>query len=113
MAYNPELTDRVRQALAGVTDVKELKMFGSIGFKVNDKLCLGVGDHADHQMMVRVGPDAYEVALKRKGANPAIMRGRDYRGYIFVTSEGLKTQNDIDYWVGLALDFNKTLTSKK
>lgn len=111
MAYNQELTERVRQALAHVPSVEEKKMFGSIGFMVNGKLCMGVGDHEDHQMMIRVGPDAYEEALKRKGAGPAIMRGRERKGYVFLLAEAVKSDKDLNYWVGLALDFNKIQNS--
>jgi len=109
MAYNEKRTEQVRQALADVPHVRERKMFGSIGFMVNDKLCIGVGDHKDHNMMVRVGPEKYEAALAHKGAHPAIMRGREHPGYIFLTEDAVTTQKDLDFWVKLALDFNKTL----
>jgi TfoX/Sxy family transcriptional regulator of competence genes len=114
MAYNEKRTEQVRQALAHIPDVQERKMFGSIGFMVNGKLCIGVGDHDDHIMMVRVGPEAYEEALQRKGARPAIMRRQERKGYIFLLEGAVKTQTDWDYWVGLALEFNdKTKISKK
>lgn len=74
---------------------------------VNGNMCVTVNDRKDHQMMVRVDPNAYEKALKRKGARPAIMRGREFKGYVFLAEEGVKTKMDLDYWVGLALDFNK------
>ncbi len=107
MAYNEELTDRVRQALAHLPHVTEKKMFGSIGFMVNGKLCIGVGDHADHNMMVRVGSEAYGDALTKKGAHPAIMRGREQKGYVFLMSNAVATDKDLAYWVDLALAFNK------
>ncbi len=107
MAYNLERTEQVRQRLAHIDDVEEKKMFGSIGFIVNGKLSIGVGDHADHNMMVRVGPERYEEALRRKGALPAIMREREMKGYVFLTNDALKTDTDLDYWVKLALDFNR------
>jgi TfoX/Sxy family transcriptional regulator of competence genes len=109
MAYNQKRTEQVRQALADIPNVQEKKMFGSIGFIVNGKLCIGIGDHEDHVMMVRVGPKAYEEALQRKGARPAIMRERERTGYVFLLEEAVKTQEDLDYWVGLALNFNKEL----
>jgi TfoX/Sxy family transcriptional regulator of competence genes len=108
MAYNLQRTDQIRQRLAHIRDVDERKMFGSIGFMVNDKLCIGVGDHSDHVMMVRVGPDMLEQALAKKGACPAIMRGREMKGYVFLLEEAVQTDEDLDYWVQLALDFNKT-----
>jgi TfoX/Sxy family transcriptional regulator of competence genes len=110
MAYNPERTEQVRQRLVHVSDVAERKMFGSIGFIVNGKLCIGVGDHDDHNMMIRVGPERYDEALLREGAQPAIMRRREMKGYVFLTNEALKTGKDLDYWVDLALEFNRKLS---
>ena len=107
MAYNQKRTEQIRQALAHVPDVRERKMFGSIGFIINGKLCISVGDHKDHIMMVRVGLEQYEHALQKKGAQPAIMRGREVKGYVFLVDEALLTQADLDYWVKLALHFNK------
>ena len=109
MAYNLKRTEQVRKMLAHIPDVEEKKMFGSVGFMVNRKLCIGVGDHADHNMMVRVGPEMHEEALRRKGARPAIMRGREMKGYVFLTNEGLQTAKDVHYWVALALDFNEKM----
>lgn len=109
MAYNEALTNRVRELLAHIPDVEEKKMFGSIGFMVNGKLCLGVGDHADHSMMIRVGPEKYEEAVRRPGAAPAVMRGREQRGYVFLIESAVASTEDLEYWVNLALDYNKVI----
>jgi len=109
MSYNEARTQQVRDLLAHIPHVKEKKMFGSIGFMVNGKLCLGVGDHDDHIMMVRVGPEQYEKALQMKGAAPAIMRGRERPGYVFLLPSAVESPADLKKWVNLALDFNKSL----
>lgn len=106
MAYLPELTQRVRQALAHVPDVKERRMFGGIAFMVNGRMCITVGDHKDHQMMVRVDPAVYPKAVQRKGAQPAKMRGREIKGYVFLRQEAVRTTRQLGSWVGLALRFN-------
>lgn len=113
MAEKRTLLERVRATLAPVRNVKEKRMFGSVAFMVNDKMCVTVGDHKDHQMMVRIDPAAYERALARKGARPAVMRGREYRGYVFLVEEGVRTQRELDSWVGLALDFNRKAKRSK
>lgn len=109
MAYNIERTEQVRLLLAHLPNIEERKMFGSIGFKINGKLMLGVGDHDDHNMMVRVGPNAYQEALKRPGAHPAIMRGREMKGYVFLTNDALQSEDALKYWIDLALEYNKDL----
>jgi len=41
------------------------------------------------------------------------MKGREYKGYVYINEEGIKTKKDLDYWVGLALEFNKLAKSSK
>lgn len=106
MAYLPDLTERVRQALAHAPGVTEKRMFGGIAFMVNGKMCVTVGDHKDHQMMVRVDPAVYPKAVQRKGAQRARMRGREIKGYVFLRDEAVRTTRQLGSWVDLALDFN-------
>ena len=47
--------------------------------------------------------------MSKRGTLPAIMRGREMKGYVFLLEEAVKTGKDLDYWVSLALDFNKKL----
>lgn len=107
MAYNLSLTDRVREALGGLGAVEEKRMFGGLCFMVNGKMCVTVGDHEDRVMMVRIDPIFLSEALRRKGARIAKMNGREYKGYVFVNKEGVKSKKDFDYWMKLASDFNK------
>jgi TfoX/Sxy family transcriptional regulator of competence genes len=109
MAYNEALTQRVRELLAGMPAVEEKKMFGSVGFIINGKLAIGIGDHEDHIMMVRVGPEEYENALQKTGATPAIMRGREQKGYVFLLNEAITSPADLKDWVDAALRYNQTL----
>ena len=112
MAYNEPRTELVRALLATTPNVTERKMFGSIGFLVNGKLCIGVGDHDDHVMMVRVGNDEYEKALQTPGAHPAIMRGREMKGYVFLDENAVKEEEQIKRWVERALTHNRQLTNR-
>jgi hypothetical protein len=38
---------------------------------------------------------------------------RPMKGYVMVNESGLKTQKDFDYWINLALDFNKKAKSSR
>ena len=104
MAANEALLHRVRAALSGIPKVTEKKMFRGVTFLVNGKMCVSVsGD----ELMCRIDPEVYDAAKERKGVRPMIMKGREYRGYLYVSEEGLKSKKDFDYWIGLCLDFNK------
>ena len=110
MAYNEKLTARIREALAHLAKVEEKRMFRGVTFMVNDKMCISAGDN---KIMCRIDPSIHEEALKRKGSETVKMRGREYQGYVYVNEEGIKTKKDLDYWIRLALEFNKLAKSSK
>jgi TfoX/Sxy family transcriptional regulator of competence genes len=64
MAYNEELAERVREALAHLPKVEEKKMFGGIAFMVNDKMCITVGKD---RIMCRIDPAIHDDILAKKG----------------------------------------------
>ncbi len=104
MAYSEDLAERVRSALAHVERVEEKKMFGGLAFMVNDKMCINAGEN---ELMFRIDPALHESALEREGCETVIMQGREYKGYVHVSAEALRAEKEFDYWIDLALDFNK------
>jgi TfoX/Sxy family transcriptional regulator of competence genes len=110
MAYNEKLTARIREALAHLPKVEEKRMFRGVTFMVDDKMCITAGDN---KIMCRIDPAIHEEVLKRKGCETVKMRGREYKGYVYVSEEGIKTKKDLDYWITLALAFNKLAKSSK
>ena len=111
MAYNEELADRIRIALSHIPKVEEKKMFGGLAFMVDDKMCVTAG--AD-RIMCRIDPALHDEVIRKKGCTTVIMGGREYKGYVHVSEDSIKKKKDFDYWIGLALDFNKIAkTSKK
>jgi TfoX/Sxy family transcriptional regulator of competence genes len=110
MAYNEKLAERIRTALAHLPNVKEKKMFGSLAFMVNDKMCITAGPN---RMMCRVDPRLHNDLAVRRGCSSVMMRGREYKGYIHVDEEMVKTKKDLDHWIELTLDYNKTAKSSK
>jgi len=110
MAYNEKLTARIREALAHLPNVEEKRMFRGVTFMVNDKMCISAGDN---KIMCRIDPSIHGEALKRQGCETVKMKGREYKGYVYVNEEGIKTKKDLDYWIRLALEFNKLAKSSK
>jgi hypothetical protein len=112
MAYNEHLADRVRKIFKEKRiRTEEKKMMGGLCFMVKDKMCLGV---EKERLMARVGPEAYEDALKKKGCRPMDFTGRPLKGFVYVEPDGIDMDNDLEYWIGLCLSFNpKAKSSKK
>ena len=110
MAYNDKLTTRVREALTHLPKVEEKKMFRGVAFMVDGKMCITVGDD---RIMCRIDPAIHEVAIKRKGCRTVTMKGREYKGFVYVDEDSIKNKKDFDYWIALALDFNKIAKASK
>ncbi len=77
---------------------------------VRGKMCLSA---RTTRIMCRIDPALHDAALKRKGCRTVVMRGRKYRGYVYVDAESVKTKNALKYWVDLALSYNKVIASTK
>ena len=66
-------------------------------------MCISAGKG---RIMCRIDPDVHESALKREGCRTVIMKGRQYRGYVYVDADALKAQSSLDYWINLSLEYN-------
>jgi TfoX/Sxy family transcriptional regulator of competence genes len=110
MAYNEKLADRIRESLEHVGGVKEKFMFGGVCFMVNDKMCMGV---VKDEIMCRVDPVVYDEVVDKKECRPMDFTGKPMKGYVFISDEAIKTKKEMDYWVGLCLEFNKKAKSSK
>ncbi len=111
MAVDEKLADRVREIIAiNHKKVKEKRMFGGLCFMVNDKMCVCT---REGRIMVRVDPDKFEIFLEKEGCEPMNFNGRTMRGFVYVNERVLQTKKQLDYWVQLALAFNKTAKSSK
>lgn len=108
MAFSEILAERLREALKHLP-VEEKKMFGSLAFMINGKMCLNAGAA---KMMCRIDPNLHDQEVKRAGCSTVTMGGWEYRGYIEILEENLRNGNDFNHWLHLALDFNKQLIVK-
>jgi len=105
MAYNEKLADRTREIISvDHKNVEEKKMFGGLCFMVNGKMCVGV---EQERLMVRLDPERYDEAMEKEGCKPMDFTGKIMKGYVFVDIDSLNTKRKLEYWVQLALEFNK------
>ena len=105
MAYNEKLADRVREIIALThKNVEEKRMFGGLCFMVNDKMCVGV---EQERLMVRLDPSRYDEVMEKEGCKPMDFTGKVMKGYVFVDIDVLRTRKKLEYWIRLALEYNK------
>lgn len=109
MAYDEGLAQRVREALSDRRDLAEKKMFGGLCFLLGGNMCCGI---VGEELMLRVGPDAYEKVLSREHAREMDFTGRAMRGMVYVGVEGLRTHEALSGWLDPAVDFAGSLPPK-
>lgn len=111
MAFDEQLAERIRRGFQK-TRVRfaEKRMMGGLCFMVDGKMCVGV---EKNRLMVRIDPADYDAALRRKGCVPMDFTGRPMRGFVFVNPEGLATDEELNGWLKLALEFNPRAKSSK
>ena len=85
-------------------------MFGGLCFMSGGNMCFGVvGD----EIMVRVGPDAYEGSLQLPHAREMDFTGRSMRGMVYVDSDGFTTDDDLETWLERGLRYARSLPPKR
>lgn len=110
MAYNEKLADRIRERLVDIPGVEEKKMMGGLVFMVNDKMCVGI---IKDELMCRIDPEIHNTLVEKTGCRAMDFTKRPMKGYVMIDDTGMKNQKEFNYWIELALDFNKKAKSFK
>lgn len=110
MAYDEQLADRIRDALADRGDVTEKKMFGGLAFLVNGNMAVAAASKGS--MMVRVDPDDADEHLSRGGIDRMVMRGKPMNGWLLAEQAALESEEELDHWVAVGTAYAETLPPK-
>ncbi len=110
MAYNEDLANRIRKRFEVFPNVVEKRMMGGLTFMYNDKMCVGV---IKDDLMCRIDPLLHEEFLKKTGCLTMDFTNRPMIGYVLIKEIGMKSNKDFEFWIDLAIDFNKRAKSSK
>ncbi len=110
MAYDEDLANRIRELVAAEDGVDEKRMFGGLAFLINGNMSVAASGRGG--LMVRVPPDETDKLLTREHVEPMVMAGRETRGWLRVSVEGVKTKRQLQSWVSRGVDYAKTLPPK-
>ena len=110
MAYNQILADRIREQLQDLEGIEEKEMMGGLCFMLNDKMCVGI---IKDEIMCRFDPALYEEVLEKTGCHEMDFTGKPMKGWVLIDDSGMKTVADLNYWIGLSVDYNKYAKSSK
>ena len=104
MAYDEGLAQRIREQLDERDDLGERRMFGGLAFLLGGNMCCGV---VGEDLMLRVGPDAYEACLALPHA-----REMDFTGMLYVAAAGIEDDDTLAGWLARGVAFAGSLSPK-
>jgi TfoX/Sxy family transcriptional regulator of competence genes len=108
MSEGEDLAASVRVALEGAGALREVRMFGGIGFMLNGHLLAGASARG---LLLRIGSARRAAALTQPGARPMVMRGREMADYVYVDPPALSVHS-VNGWIQLALAYVRTLAPR-
>jgi TfoX/Sxy family transcriptional regulator of competence genes len=76
----------------------------------NDKMCAGI---IKNELMCRIDPEFHETAVEKTGCRTMDFTKRPMKGYVMVDETGMRSKSDLDYWINLAIEYNKKAKSSK
>lgn len=109
MAYDEDLAHRLRELL---TDERptEKRMFGGLAFLIGGHMAVAASGRGG--LMVRVPPEETEQLLTRAHVEPMVMAGRETRGWLRVSADGVATKRQLQSWVTRGVGYAKSLPPK-
>ena len=110
MAFSEALAARIRLSLARRKGIEEKKMFGGIGFLLHGNLLVGVWKES---LIVRLGPEEGEDALKEAHVSEFDIIGRPMKGWVLVAPQGVEDDDQLRGWVRRGVKFVGKLPAKE
>ena len=110
MAYDEELADRIREALADQPGVVEKQMFGGLAFLIGGNMSVAASGQGG--LLVRCDPEQTDALIEEPHASRMVMRGRAMDGWLRVDSDGVATKRDLERWARVGVDYAQKLPPK-
>lgn len=108
MAYDQDLADRIRRLIGSDPDLTEKKMFGGLAFLIAGNMAIAASGQGG--VMVRVDPQQSDALVATTTASLAEMRGRPMTGWLRVSSDDLRTDDQLALWVEKGTEYARSLT---
>jgi hypothetical protein len=110
MAYDEELAGRIRQLIGSDPELTEKKMFGGLAFLIRGNMAIAASSQGG--VMVRVDPAQSDSLVAMTTATLVNMRGRDMPGWLQVSPDDLRTDDQLAFWVEIGTGYTRSLPPK-
>ena len=111
MAYDEDLANRIRELIAGESDVTEQRMFGGLAFLIGGNISVAASGQGG--LLVRGDPDETDALASKPHARRFEMRGREMQGWLRVDPEAVRTKRQLEPWVKRGIAYARSLPSKR
>jgi TfoX/Sxy family transcriptional regulator of competence genes len=111
VAYDEELADRIRELLAGESDLTEKKMFGGLAFLIRGKMAVAASGQGG--VLVRVDPTQSDKLVATTNARFMEMRGREMQGWLRIDPEDIRIKRELAKWVSIGAKYARSLPAKR
>jgi hypothetical protein len=110
VAYDEALAARIRELVAGESDLEEQKMFGGLAFLAGGNMAVAASGQGG--LLVRVDPGESKRLVATTPAEEMVMRGRSMKGWLRLDSAEVQG-GELDAWVERGLAFARSLPAKQ
>ena len=110
MAYDQKLAGRIRQLIGSDLELTEKKIFGGLAFLIRGNMATAASSEGG--AMVRVNPAQSEILMATTKATLVNMRGRDMPGWLRVSADELRSDDQLAPWVEMGTRYARSLPPK-
>jgi TfoX/Sxy family transcriptional regulator of competence genes len=111
MAYDQELAERIRGLISATPGLTEKKMFGGLAFLIAGNMAIAASSQGG--AMIRVDPQQSDELVTTTTASLVQMRGRLMPGWLRVSSDDLRSDDQLAPWVERGTGYAQTLPPKQ
>ena len=109
MAFDETLAARIRTALGRKRGIEEKTLFGCFCLLLNGNVLVGVWKDS---LIVRLGDEEGQFAMLEPHIKPFDITGKAMKGWVMVTPDGIKDDDQLKEWIKRAVKFVGKLPGK-
>jgi hypothetical protein len=109
MTFSEQTANQIRRVIHDTPGLSERPLFNGVAFILQGNMCCGV---IDENLVVRVGPDTYDAALREPHTRPMDLIGRPLPGFVYVERDGFASDATLKEWIERSVSFVRTLPPK-
>ena len=110
MTFSERTVSQIRRVMQNTPGLTERTLYSGTAFMLQGNMCCGI---IEDNLVVRVGPDTYDAALREPHTRPMDFTGRALPGFVYVERAGFANASSLREWIDRGMRFVHTLPPKR